>query len=373
MTAFARTDPSILGRWWWTVDRWTIAAVALLVAFGALLIMAASPPVAERLGLDPFYFARRHFTVLPVAMLALFAAALLSPRGLRRCATCIFAVALLAVVATLLIGVENKGATRWIALGGLSLQPSEFLKPSFAVVTAWMLAAHRREAGFPGNSIAIGLLFLVVALLALQPDIGMAVVITAVWGLQFFVAGLRAKWVALCATIGGAALAVSYLYLPHVTSRIDRFLDPSVGDSYQVTTSLEAFLNGGLLGRGPGEGTVKAVLPDAHADFVFAVVGEEFGLIVALAVVGVFAFIVLRGIARLMQETDLFILLAGTGLLAQFGLQAVINMGSTLRLLPTKGMTLPFLSYGGSSMLAVAIGIGMLLALTRRRVPGEAV
>ena len=201
----------------------------------------------------------------------------------------------------------------------------------------------------------------------------MAVVISAVWACQFFLAGLPLYWAALLGVLGIGGLIVAYLILPHVASRIDRFLDPSSGDSYQVDRSLEAFLNGGWFGRGPGEGTVKEVLPDAHSDFVFAVAGEEFGLFVCLVIVCLFAFVVLRGFAKALQETDLFVLLATSGLIVQFGLQALINMGSTLRLMPTKGMTLPFVSYGGSSLIAMGLCIGFLLALTRRRIGAETV
>ena len=210
-------------------------------------------------------------------------------------------------------------------------------------------------------------------MLVKQPDLGMAVVVAAVWFGQFFMAGLRLYWVAAGGIAGASGLVGAYLLLPHVTSRIDRFLDPAAGDSYQVKRAMEAFANGGLWGRGPGEGRVKDVLPDAHADFVFAVAGEEFGVVVCALIVAVFAFVVLRGLSRLLQEENLFVMLAATGLLMQFGLQAIINMASALHLIPTKGMTLPFLSYGGSSMLALAFGMGMMLALTRRRLGGSEV
>jgi cell division protein FtsW len=219
--------------------------------------------------------------------------------------------------------------------------------------------------------ICAALFLAVVAMLIKQPDIGMAAVVAAVWFSQFFMAGLRLYWVVAGALGGIAGLVGTYMYLPHVRVRVDHFLDPSTGDSYQVNRSIEAFTNGGLWGRGPGEGTIKDVLPDAHADFVFAVAGEEFGVVVCLAIVGLFAFIVLRGFSRMSQEGSLFVLLAATGLLVQFGLQAAINMASSLHLIPTKGMTLPFLSYGGSSMLALGLGMGMMLALTRRRLGGS--
>ena len=371
MSVFARSDTSVLGRWWWTVDRWTLAAVGALIAFGIIMALAASPAVAERIGLDYFYFARRQLVYLPVALALMIGASLLSPTGVFRAAMVTLTIFSLLVVATFVVGTEIKGARRWIGLGPISVQPSEFLKPAFAVVAAWLFASARTGDIKHGNLISIATFGTIVGLLLLQPDVGMSVVISVVWSAQFFLAGLPLYWAVLLIVGGAGALVAAYFTLHHVASRIDRFLDPSSGDSYQVDRSLEAFINGGLFGRGPGEGTVKEVLPDAHSDFVFAVAGEEFGLFVCLIIVGLFAFIVLRGFARALQETDLFILLATAGLLVQFGLQAVINMGSTLRLMPTKGMTLPFVSYGGSSLIAMGLCIGFLLALTRKRVGAE--
>ncbi|HEX9490600.1 MAG TPA: putative peptidoglycan glycosyltransferase FtsW [Stellaceae bacterium] len=374
--SFARTDQSAVAQWWWTVDRWTLAALAMLIGFGALLVMAASPMVAARIHaggpghVDTLFFAKRYFAVLPAAIAAMFVVSLQSPRTVRRIALAGFVVSLALLAYTLAGGVEIKGARRWIALLGLSLQPSEFVKPTFAVVCAWLLAQYRLRERFPGQWIAIALYALVVGLLIKQPDLGMAAVVSAVWLTQFFLAGLRLVWVALGMATGIAGLASAYFALPHVASRIDRFLDPASGDSYQVDRSMDAFMNGGWWGRGPGEGTVKEYLPDAHADFVFAVAGEELGLITCLVIVALFAFIVLRGFSRLLQESNLFVVLAATGLFVQFGLQAVVNMASSLQLMPTKGMTLPFLSYGGSSLLALGLGMGMALALTRRRYGG---
>jgi cell division protein FtsW len=278
----------------------------------------------------------------------------------------------LLLVLTLLLGTEIKGASRWLHLFGVSIQPSEFVKPCLAVTAAWMFAAQRDEqAQIPGNLIAIALVALVSALLLLQPDLGQTFVVVAVWSLQFFVAGLPMVWVAGLVLAGLSLIVGAYFLLPHVADRIDTFLNPAAGDRYQVNRSLEAFERGGLLGQGPGEGTVKQTLPDAHSDFIFAVAGEELGAIACLIIVALFAFIVLRGFSRLLQEDNLFVLLAATGLLTQFGLQAMINMGSSLHLMPTKGMTLPFISYGGSSLLALALGMGMVLALTRRRADRE--
>ncbi|MED5358348.1 MAG: FtsW/RodA/SpoVE family cell cycle protein, partial [Pseudomonadota bacterium] len=269
------------------------------------------------------------------------------------------------LIMTLAGGTEIKGARRWLNVSGLSLQPSEFVKPALAVVCAWMFAAKRLGAEIPGNLISFCLYALVAALLLLQPDVGQALVVSAVWFSQWFLAGLPMIWVAVACAVGIAGLTAAYFIFPHVASRIDRFIDPAAGDNYQTDRAMEAFMNGGLWGRGPGEGTVKTNLPDAHADFILAVVGEEFGLIVCLVIVAIFAFVVLRGLANLMRTTDLFVVIASTGLLVQFALQALINMGSTVSLMPTKGMTLPFISYGGSSLLALALGMGILLALTR--------
>jgi cell division protein FtsW len=367
---FARIDQSPVARWWWTVDRWTLLALGLLIGFGAVMSLAASPAVALRIGYGPMHFVDRQFLTIPLAVAIVFGVSLQSPRTIQRIAFIGFALALVLLALTFVIGVEIKGARRWIDLPGLSLQPSEFIKPTFAVVAAWLFARDKTHKRFPGNAISVALFALLVAMLLKQPDLGMAFVVAAVWFAQFFLAGLRIYWAFVGSGLGVAGLAGAYLWLPHVTSRVDGFLNPAPDANYQVDRSIEAFIHGGVWGQGPGEGTVKEYLPDAHADFVFAVVGEEFGLIVCLIVVVVFAFVVLRGFSRLLQEGNLFILLAASGLLFEFGLQAIINMASTLRLIPAKGMTLPLISYGGSSMLAVALGMGMLLALTRRRLGG---
>ena len=371
MINFTRTDTSIIGKWWWTIDRWTILAVVLLIALGAMFTMAASPPVAARIGADGFHFVRKQFIFLPPTLLLILGISLLSPVNLRRIAAIGFLFSVFMVVMTIFVGTEIKGAVRSFRILGMSIQASEFLKPTFAVVAAWMFAEQRLRPEFPGNYIAAFLYIIVAALLLHQPDIGMTIVVTAVWFTQFFLAGLPLFWVVLFGIGGIFAVIAAYYTFPHVASRIDRFIDPASGDNFQVATALQAFGNGGVFGRGPGEGQVKAKLPDAHSDFILAVAGEEFGLIVCLLVVGLFAFIMLRGFSRVMQENNLFILLATAGLLVQFSFQAIINMASTLRLMPTKGMTLPFISYGGSSMLALGLGIGMVLGFTRKRSGGE--
>jgi len=367
VNSFARTDRSVLGLWWWTVDRWTLAALGALIFIGALLVLAASPAVAVRLKLDSFYLVRHHFALLGPAILVMLSVSLCGPVGIRRIAVVGLLVALALTALTLVAGEEIKGARRWIDLAGLSLQPSEFLKPCFAVVAAWLFAEQHGQRRVPGNVIAVLLYLMIVAVLMSQPDFGMTFVVSITWFAQFVLAGLPLLWVGALLLVGAGGVVGAYFLFPHVATRVDRFLDPASGDSYQVDRALEAFVNGGLYGRGPGEGTVKQVLPDAHSDFVFAVAGEEFGLIACLIIVMLFAFVVLRGYGRIMKEPNLFVLLAAAGLITDFGLQAVINMASSLHLMPTKGMTLPFISYGGSSLIALALAMGMLLALTRRR------
>lgn len=373
MPALSRSDTSVLGRWWWTVDRWTLLAVATLIGFGYVMMLAASPAVAERIHQSRDVFILKQVVFLALAGLVVVAVSLLSPRGVRRLAILGCVAALVLTMATLVMGVEIKGARRWISVPGMTVQPSEFLKPCFAVTAAWLLSEGQRVRRFPGMILAGGVFGLIALLLKSQPDMGMLAVVTAVFFAQLFVGGLNLVLVGVGVGGLGAMAAGAYAFFPHVRSRVTRFLDPSSGDSYQVNTALEAFGNGGLLGRGPGEGRVKDVLPDAHADFVFAVVGEEFGMVMCVIMLALFAFIVLRGLLRLLGETDLFIVLASAGLVTSFGLQAFVNMASSLHLIPTKGMTLPFVSYGGSSVLAVALGIGMLLALTRRRTRAEPV
>ena len=370
-TVFARTDHSVIGRWWWTVDRWTLVALALLIGVGALLVTAASPSVAERIHLPTFYFVIHQAVMLVPTLILMLGVSLMSPRGVRRLALGTFALFYLLTFMTLFFGSEIKGATRWISVGPLSVQPSEFLKPAFAVVSAWLFARQHaaRASGhfFPGYLLAIVLFGAVLMVLMAQPDFGMTFVCTAIWFAEFFLAGLPMLFVLALAVMAIGGLVGAYYVFPHVASRVDRFLDPAAGDTYQVDRSLEAFIHGGLTGTGPGQGTVKLSLPDAHADFIFAVAGEELGLAATLFIVGLFGFIVLRGFSRALKDTDVFVVLAVGGLFTQFGLQALIHMGSSLHLLPAKGMTLPFISYGGSSMLALGLGTGMALALTRTR------
>jgi cell division protein FtsW len=365
---FSRTDQSFLGRWWWTVDRFMLGAVLILALCGMMLVATASPPVAERIGLDQYHFLKRHLIVLGPSLLMMWGISLLSPRSIWRLCSIILPAVLFGMVLVLFIGMEIKGAQRWIHLPGFSLQPSEFIKPAFAVVAAWFLAKQKDRPEFPGTYIAFGLYGVTALLLLLQPDLGMTIVLSAIFGAQLLLAGFPLTIMIGLGMAGISGLVAAYFIFDHVHSRIDRFLDPAAGDNYQVSKALEAFQSGGLFGTGPGQGTVKLGLPDAHADFIFAVGGEEMGLIFALFLILLFAFIVLRGLQRILDSNDMFVILATGGLLVMFGLQAFVHMGSSVHLLPAKGMTLPFVSYGGSSLLSVGFSMGIILALTRRHV-----
>ncbi len=366
MIAFSRTDNSVLSRWWWTVDRWMLALVLALAGVGIWLTLTASPAVAERLGLDAMHFVKRQAVFMALGLGTVFTVSLMSATMVRRMAVLGLPVMLLLMIATLVVGPEIKGATRWLQIGSYTLQPSEFMKPFFIVSTAWVLSSHFSDEKIPAKQVAFGLYLLVVSLLILQPDFGQTILISTVWFAQMALAGLPMMWMVLTGCVGVLGLGLGYALLPHVASRIDRFINPASGDTYQADKAMEAFEAGGMLGKGPGEGAVKLHLPDAHTDYIFAVVGEEFGAIACVLLLVLFAGIVVRGLAHLLEEENPFRLLAAAGLIMQFGLQTLINVGVNLALLPSKGMTLPFISYGGSSMLALAIGMGMMLALTKR-------
>lgn len=370
MIAFSRADNTQIARWWLTVDRWTLGAICFLVGCGYIMVLAASPSVAERIHASRELFIFKQLAFLAIAVGIVVGVSMMPPRLVRQLALLGCGVALLATAMTLVFGVEAKGASRWIAIAGNRIQPSEFLKPCFAMTTAWLLARQRIKPGFHGTLIALIMFLAIVAILKKQPDVGMMAVIGAVFLIQLFVSGINVLWVALGLGLAGGGGALLYTLLPHVRRRFDQFMYGK-GGNYQIDRVMEAFANGGLFGKGAGEGTVKDTIPDVHADVVFAVVGEEFGMVVCLLLVGVFAFVVLRGLLRLMREQDMFVVLAGTGLVAGFGLQAMINLFSTLGMMPTKGMTLPFISYGGSSAVAVGLGMGMLLSLTRPRARDE--
>lgn len=362
----SRLDTSPISNWWWTIDRWFLAAFLSLLGLGIVLSFAASPAVAERIGLDSFHFAIRQIIFSIPALGVMLAVSFLNARQIRRLALGILCLMLVMMVAVLYIGVEVKGARRWLSFAGMSIQPSEFLKPAFVVICAWLFAEHKRQPEIPGNLFAMILLGLVLALLLAQPDMGQTLLVVGTWGVMFFMAGLSWVWIIALGGLGIAGLFAAYEIFPHVAGRIDRFLTGE-GDTFQVDMGHEALVNGGWLGLGPGEGTIKRLIPDSHADFVFAVAGEEFGLITCMVIAAIFAFIVLRGLSVSLKEHDDFTRYAIGGLVTVFGLQSVINMCVNLQLMPAKGMTLPFISYGGSSQIAIAVSMGMVLALTRRK------
>jgi len=363
----SREQRTPLSEWWWTVDRLLLAAIMTLMLGGVILSLAASPPVAARLHLDPFQFFNRHVIFLLPSIVVMIAVSFLSPRQIRRSALIVFAISVVLIVATLLIGPEVKGAKRWITLLGVNIQASECAKPAFVVVVAWLFAESARRPEMPATSMAMALLMTLVTLLVLEPDFGQTMLVLMVWGTLFFIAGMRMIWVFGLMGASAVGLLGAYMMVPHVAGRIKRFMDPSSGDTFQVDTALESFMKGGWFGQGPGEGTVKRILPDSHTDFVFAVAAEEFGIIICLALLALFAFIVIRALSRAYASEDLFSRFAAAGLAIMFGIQASINMAVNLHLMPAKGMTLPFISYGGSSMISLAYGVGMLLALTRQR------
>ncbi|BCH16007.1 MAG: putative lipid II flippase FtsW [Mesorhizobium sp.] len=362
----SRLDKSPVATWWWTIDRWFLAAFLSLMGLGIVLSFAASPAVAQRIGLDSFHFATRQIIFTIPALGVMLAVSFLESRQIRRMALAMLCIMLVLMVAVLYIGVEVKGARRWVSLAGVSLQPSEFLKPAFVVICAWLFAEHKRQPDIPGNLFAMLLLALVISLLVAQPDFGQTMLVLGTWGVMFFMAGLPWLWIIALGAAGVGGVFAAYAVFPHVAGRIDRFMTGE-GDTFQVDMGRDALINGGWFGVGPGEGTVKRVIPDSHADFVYSVAGEEFGLIMCFFIMTIFAFIVLRGLGTALKEQDDFTRYAVGGLVTVFGLQSVINMAVNLQLMPAKGMTLPFISYGGSSQIAIAISMGMVLALTRKR------
>ncbi len=367
----SRAQRTALANWWWTVDRWLLVALSVLIVAGMILTMAASPPVAERIGLPTFHFVNRQAMALLPAVAALVGVSFLTPRQVRRAAVILFAVAMGLIVVALLFGHEVKGSRRWI----FGVQPSEFLKPAFVILVAWAFSEGGRRRDVPGTLIAILLWPATIVPLMLQPDFGQTMLVSLVWMALFFMAGLHWFWVAGLGGFGAVGVVAAYRFVPHVRARILKFMDPASGngvtDTFQVDTALETIKAGRWLGKGPGEGTVKRILPDAHTDFIFAVTGEEFGLLACMALAAVFAFIVVRGLLKASRADDPFCAFAAAGLVMLFGVQAAINMSVNLHLMPAKGMTLPFISYGGSSLLSVALGMGFLVAVTRRRPRSE--
>lgn len=364
---FHSKKSNIIASWWWCIDRSLLIAIFALICFSAIMTTTASPAVAERIGLEPMYFLKRQMVFLSLSILVMVFFSIIDQVTIRRIAFVGFIACLFMLVIVLVIGTEVKGAKRWLNIVGFSLQPSEFIKPFFAVTIAWILAKRTQIRNFASFKISLIIYVLVAGLIVLQPDLGMAITISCVFAVQMFLAGISMAWVLLGAFGAIFSLIIAYFFLPHVTKRINGFLNPAESENYQIKKSLEAFSNGGIFGTGPGDGTVKRYLPDSHTDFIFSVIGEELGMIVCLVIIAVYAFVVVRALLKLVKEQDLFVIYAASGIITQFAMQSIINIGVTLHLMPTKGMTLPFISYGGSSTLSLSIAIGILLGITKKK------
>ncbi|MET3855260.1 MULTISPECIES: putative lipid II flippase FtsW [unclassified Rhizobium] len=362
----SRAERGPLADWFWTIDRFFLAMFVFLMGIGFMLSFAASPAVAERIGLEPFHFVKRHAAFMIPSLMVMIGLSFLTPRQVRRTAILLLIVALAMMLLALFFGVEVKGSRRWVTLAGISIQPSEFMKPAFVVVCAWLFAEHARQPEIPGNLFAIILFGMVAALLVAQPDLGQTILTTAVWGGMFFMAGMPWLWIIVLGVGGAGGLVSAYYVFPHVAGRIDKFMTGE-GDTFQIDTAREAIIRGDWFGQGPGEGIVKRIIPDAHTDFIFSVAAEEFGIIFCIALVALFTVLVLRGLSHAYKEKNDFNRFAVAGLVLQMGIQSIINIGVNLELLPAKGMTLPLISYGGSSMVAICVTAGFILALTRHR------
>ncbi|MBR3502448.1 MAG: cell division protein FtsW [Alphaproteobacteria bacterium] len=371
MVKFSRQSHSFFAKWLWTVDKVTLVLSLLLLTIGVILDITASPAVARKINVDEYWFVRKQVFYVVISIMALLTISVFNLKTIRRISLLGFVLMIGLLILTIFFGSEIKGAKRWISVCGFSLQASEFMKPIFIIVTAWLLDLGKKLDYFPGMAVSTGLFVLVLGLLLLQPDIGMSVLFSAVFGLQLFLAGLPIIVVIGLSMAGVAALFLAYFVYPHFHARVDQFLYGSDETSYQINRAMEAFQNGNLVGKGPGEGTVKLLIPDAHTDFVFAVAGEEYGVWLCLIIIALFAVIVIRTLRSAMKESNLFVMYAEVGLAASIGLQAFVNMASSLHIIPTKGMTLPFISYGGSSLMGCAVEIGMLLAITRKNVAAE--
>lgn len=363
----SRAEKSLLAEWWFTIDRVLLASILAIAGIGIILSLAASPAIALKRGLPTYYFVERHLVFTALGVAAMLAVSALSPAGVRRVALVLLAVSLAGMVLVLATGTEINGSKRWLHFGSWSLQPSEFLKPGFAVLSAWLFAEAERRPDMPAAIAAVLLYLVSAALLMAQPDVGQTLLISLVWGALFFLAGRPLTWLLSLAGLLAVGMLAAYLTLGHVQSRVDRYLNPALGDTFQTEKALHSFMEGGLLGKGPGEGTIKTVLPDAHTDFIFAVIAEEYGVLACLVILGLFALVGVRVFAWQLGASDPFRRLASAGLVLLFVLQAMINMAVNVGLVPAKGITLPFISSGGSSTLAIGVAMGMLLALTRRR------
>ena len=364
---FARDRKTPIAEWWWTIDKQLLAALTLLLMVGIVLSFAASPPVAERIGLDAWHFVIRHAMFSALALVVLVGTSMLPHRLARVSAIGVLIVSVILLWLTLRFGVEVKGAKRWVSAFGQTIQPSEFVKPAYAVIGAWLFAESMKQQGMPARTLATVIMLVIVGGLLLQPDIGQTALVLATWAALLFLSGISWLIILVLGVAGIGLLFGAYAFFPHFAKRIDTFINPEEGNTYQVDKALSSLLEGGWFGRGPGESLAKKVIPDAHADYVFSAAAGEYGILFCLCLVALIAFIVIRALLRAQQQQSLFARLAASTIAIQFGLQCSINLAVNLSLIPPKGMTLPFVSYGGTSMIAIAFGMGLMLALTRKR------
>lgn len=364
---FSRERKTPIAEWWWTIDKELLVSLLLLLVVGIVLSFAASPPVAERLGLGPWHFIIRHGLFTIPAVVVLVGTSFLSQRAARISAVVMLLGSIVLLWLTLRLGVEVKGAKRWISAFGQTIQPSEFVKPAYAVIGAWLFAESMKHKGMPARAIATVIMLAIVGGLLLQPDIGQTALVLATWAALLFLSGI--SWFVIFGLIfaGVGMLFGAYMFFPHFAKRIDTFINPEDGNTYQVDKALSSLLEGGWFGRGPGESIAKKFIPDAHADYVFSAAAGEFGILFCLCLVALIAFIVIRALISAQRQSSLFARLGASTLAIQFGMQSAINLAVNLNLIPPKGMTLPFVSYGGTSMIAIAFGMGLMLALTRKK------
>ena len=351
--------------WWRSIDRKIFITTIILIFIGCLISFGATPSIAIKYGLEPYYFVKKHLIFTPVAFFFIFFTSLFSKVGIKRFFLFIFLISIFFIFYSFFLGIESKGSIRWVYFFGYSFQPSEFLKVSFIIICAWIFSS-KNQLKVINNQIFSFILYLFVSgLILYQPDFSMFIIISSVYFGQLFINGLKWKWVIACSFFFSFVFFVTYFLLSNVKIRIDNFFDPSTGDNYQISKSLQAIKEGGLFGKGTGMGTVKDNLPDAHTDFIFSVIAEEFGLISCLFVIIFFIYLIFKIYKRVKNEKYLFVILSVSGLVIQLGSQIFVNIGSTIGLIPTTGTTLPFISYGGSSMISTALNIGVILALTR--------
>ena len=359
---------NLFRRWFLSIDRISLIIILSIISIGVWVSIASTPAVALKLGLPPFHFVKQHMIIVPIAIFIMVLTSFLQTKHIRKLALAGFFICLALIIVTLIFGTEIKGARRWLNVFGFSLQPSEFLKPTLTIITAWLIAEQYRDRKFPGIMLSVGSIALAVLPLLAQPDVGMTVVILTTWIGQLFISGVSLFVIGMFAVSAVGALVGLYSILPHFADRIDKFLTKGGDDTdlYQVQKSIEAFKSGGFFGKGPGEGVIKTLVPDSHSDFVFSVIGEEFGFMLCIIIIALFIIFIIRSLTKVMESSSIFNFSAVFGITFQLTVQILINIATSLNLIPTKGMTLPFISYGGSSFLASAISVGILLAITKR-------